>query len=76
MYVNVGALRQSSRAIYAVTELDPKLIRGIRPRPAEIQSANPQAGLDDLTHAQTLANELGNEEEQGHILQAMGVAYS
>ena len=40
------------------------------------KAATRKPASDDLTHAQTLANELGNEEEKAKILQAMGVAYS
>ncbi len=77
MYEKIGAYDKALTQFTKVVELDPKRISGIRAKGrAQIESGNPQAGLDDLTHAQTLANELGNEEEKAEILQAMGVAYS
>ncbi len=77
MYEKVGEYDKALAQFTKVVELDPKRINGIRAKGrAEIESGNAQAGLDDLTHAQTLANELGNEEEKGEIFQAMGVAYS
>ena len=77
MYEKTGAYDKALAEFTRVLELDPKRINGIRAKGrAEIEGGNAQAGLEDLTHAQTLANELGNEEEKAEILQAMGVAYS
>jgi serine/threonine protein kinase/tetratricopeptide (TPR) repeat protein len=77
MYEKVGAYDKALAQFTKVVELDPKRVNGILAKGrAEIESGNAQAGLDDLTHAQTLANELGNEEDKADILQAMGVAYS
>jgi serine/threonine protein kinase/tetratricopeptide (TPR) repeat protein len=77
MYEKVGAYDKALAQFTKVVELDPKRVNGILAKGrAEIESGNAQAGLDDLTHAQTLANELGNEEDRADILQAMGVAYS
>lgn len=42
----------------------------------EIESGNPQAGLDFLTRALPLAIQLDNTEEKAAILQATGIAYA
>ena len=41
----------------------------------EIKAGNPQAGLDYLNPAYSLATQLDSEEVKGSVLQAMGVAY-
>jgi eukaryotic-like serine/threonine-protein kinase len=41
----------------------------------EVVSGNPQAGLDPLNQALTLAIEVDNKEQRAQILQAIGVAY-
>ena len=77
MYEKVGAYDKALAQFTRVVELDPKRVNGILAKGrAEIESGNAQAGLDDLTHALTLAKELDNEENKADILQAMGVAFS
>ena len=42
----------------------------------EIESGNPQASLDPLNHALSLAIQVDNQEQKGTILHALGIAYS
>ena len=42
----------------------------------EIESGNPQASLDPLNRALSLAIQVDNQEQKGTILQALGIAYS
>jgi serine/threonine protein kinase len=42
----------------------------------EIVSGNPQASLDPLNRALSLAIQVDNQEQKGTILQALGIAYS
>jgi eukaryotic-like serine/threonine-protein kinase len=67
-----------SRAEYTkVLTLDPKRVDAlIGIGRVEINSGNPQKGLEYLTRAQALAVEFGNDEEKAQILQATGVAYA
>src|SRR5262249_28644232 len=41
----------------------------------DVESGNPQKGLESLTRAQSLAIELGDDPERAQVLQAIGVAY-
>jgi eukaryotic-like serine/threonine-protein kinase len=41
-----------------------------------IKSGNPQASLDPLSHALSLAIQVDNQEQKALILQAMGIAYT
>ncbi len=57
--------------------LDPKRVDALLAiGRVEIDSGNPQKGLEYLTGAQAMAIESGNDEERAEILQAMGVAYA
>ncbi len=42
----------------------------------DIEAGNPQAGLEFLNRAQSMAIEVGNDEQKAQILQAIGMAYS
>jgi eukaryotic-like serine/threonine-protein kinase len=60
-----------------VTELDPKRIDGqLALGRVKIESGDTQGGIEDLTKAQSLAVELGDDAERAQVLQAMGVAYA
>jgi eukaryotic-like serine/threonine-protein kinase len=60
-----------------VAELDPKRIEGLLALGrVKIESGDTQGGIEDLTRAQSLAIELGDDAERAQVLQAMGVAYS
>jgi eukaryotic-like serine/threonine-protein kinase len=41
----------------------------------EVQNGRPQAGLDPLNRALSLAVELGNDEQKAQVLQILGIAY-
>jgi tetratricopeptide (TPR) repeat protein/predicted Ser/Thr protein kinase len=59
-----------------VLSLDPKRVDALLASGrVTIESGNAQGGLEFLTRAQGMAIELGDEEERGQILQAMGIAY-
>jgi serine/threonine protein kinase/tetratricopeptide (TPR) repeat protein len=74
---NTGAFDEARQNFSRVLTLDPKRVDGLLAMGrVEIESGNAQSGLEYLTRAQSMAIELGNEEEMAQILQAMGVAYS
>jgi tetratricopeptide (TPR) repeat protein len=59
-----------------VLTLDPKRVDALLATGrVNIESGNVQGGLEFLTRAQGMAIELGDQEERGQILQAMGIAY-
>lgn len=59
-----------------VVALDPKRIEGLLALGrVEIESDNVQAGIDQLTKAQAMAIEVGDDAERAQIAQALGVAY-
>ena len=60
-----------------VTELDPKRIEALLALGrVKIESGDTQGGIEELTKAQSLAIELGDDAERAQVLQAMGVGYS
>ena len=60
-----------------VLTLDPKRVNALlQIGRVEIDSGNPQKGLEYLTRAQALAVEFGNDEERSKILHAIGWAYA
>jgi eukaryotic-like serine/threonine-protein kinase len=73
-----SSLYDKAREEYTkVLTLDPKRVDtllGIGR--VEVDTGNPQKGLEYLTRAQALAVEFGNDEERAQILQTMGVAYA
>ena len=76
-YENTGAYDKAKEMFLKVVELDPKRIAGLRALGrVQIESGNPQAGLEYLTRAQALSIELQDDAERAQILQAMGVAYA
>jgi eukaryotic-like serine/threonine-protein kinase len=74
---NTGAFDQARATFANVLKLDPKRVDGLLAMGrVEIEAGDAQAGLDYLNRAQSMAIELGNDEEKAQILQAIGVAYS
>ena len=74
---NSGAFDQARETFANVLKLDPKRVDGLLAMGrVEIEAGDAQAGLDYLNRAQSMAIELGNDEEKAQILQAIGVAYS
>ena len=66
-----------ARAQYAkVLKNDPKnLMALLQTGWLEVQNGKPQAGLDPLNRALSLAIEVDNEEQKAQVLQALGIAY-
>jgi eukaryotic-like serine/threonine-protein kinase len=59
-----------------VVELDPKQVEGLLALGrVKIEAGDTQGGIEDLTRAQSLAVELGDDAERAQVLQAMGVGY-
>ncbi len=72
-----GAFDQARSTFTNVLKLDPKRVDGLLAMGrVEIEAGDAQSGLDYLNRAQSMAIELGNDEEKAQILQAVGVAYS
>jgi serine/threonine protein kinase/tetratricopeptide (TPR) repeat protein len=66
-----------ARAQYAkVLKNDPKnLMALVQTGWVEVQDGKPQAGLDPLNRALSLAIELDNDEQRAQVLQIIGIAY-
>ena len=77
LYEKEGNLDESKKHLAKVLASDPKNIRALRfSGRVEIEAGNPQAALEPLNKALSLATLSGNQEEKGSILQAIGIAYS
>ena len=73
---NHGNLPDALRSYRKVLAGDPKDLEALLGvGRAEIKSGNPQASLDPLNRALSLAVELNNPQGKGNALQAIGVAY-
>jgi tetratricopeptide (TPR) repeat protein len=76
-YESAGSYDKANEAFSKVVNLDPKRIEGLLALGrVQIESGNPQSGLEFLTRAQALAIELRDEPGRAQVLQAMGVAYA
>ena len=76
-YENTGDYEKARDMFAKVVDLDPKRVAGLLAMGrVQIESGNPQAGLDFLSRGLALAIENQDEAEHAQILQAMGVAYS
>lgn len=74
---NSGAYDKSKESFARVLTLDPKRVDAqLAMGRVNIEAGNPQAGLEFLNHAQSMAIEVGNDEQKAQILQAIGMAYS
>jgi tetratricopeptide (TPR) repeat protein/predicted Ser/Thr protein kinase len=74
---SAGSFDKAHDTFAKVLTLDPKRVDGLLAMGrVEIERGNDQSGLDYLNRAQSMAIELGNDEEKAQILQAIGIAYS
>jgi eukaryotic-like serine/threonine-protein kinase len=74
---SAGSFDKARETFNRVLTLDPKRVDGLLAMGrVEIEAGNAQSGLDFLNRAQSMAIELGNDEEKAQILQAIGIAYS
>jgi len=72
-----GSFDKARESFSKALTLDPKRVDGLLAMGrVEIESGDAQSGLDFLNKAQSMAIELGNDEEKAQILQAIGVAYT
>jgi eukaryotic-like serine/threonine-protein kinase len=77
LYWKSSAYDKAREEYTKVLTLDPKRVDALLAiGRAEVDSGNPQKGLEYFTRAQPLAVEFGNDEERAQILQATGVAYT
>lgn len=76
-YENTGDYEKAKEQFGKVVELDPKRVSAlVAMGRVQIESGNPQAGLDFLSRALPLTIEAQDEAGRAQILQAMGVGYS
>ncbi len=77
LYWKSSAYDKAREEYTKVLTLDPKRVDVLLAiGRAEVDSGDPQKGLEYFTRAQPLAVEFGNDEERAQILQATGVAYT
>jgi serine/threonine protein kinase/tetratricopeptide (TPR) repeat protein len=77
LYEKSSAYDKAREEYTKVLTLDPKRVDALLAiGRVEVDSGNPQKGLEYLTRAQALAVEFGNDEERSQILQAIGAAYA
>ena len=77
LYEQSSAYDKARDAFTRVLSLDSKRVLGLLELgKVEIESGDPQKGLEYLTRAQAMAIESGNDEERSDILQSMGGAYA
>ncbi|MGB2633868.1 MAG: tetratricopeptide repeat protein [Candidatus Acidiferrum sp.] len=76
LYLDTGQF-DKARAEYArVLKNDPRnLTAQLQTGWLEVQDGKPQAGLEPLNRAMSLAIELDNDEQKAQVFQALGVAY-
>ena len=76
LYLDTGEF-DKARAQYAkVLKNDPKNLTALLQTGwLEVQDGKPQAGLEPLNRAMSLAIELDNDEQKAQVFQALGVAY-
>ena len=76
LYEQNGALDEARQHFSKVVELDPKFVGGLLALGrVEIKQGNPQASIEHLDNALSLATQLDNEEARANIQQAIGIAY-
>jgi tetratricopeptide (TPR) repeat protein len=77
LYIGKGNYDEAKKYLAKVLAVDPKNLRALRTSGrVEIESNNPQAALEPLNKALSLATVSGNDEEKGAVLFALGVAYN
>jgi len=76
LYLDVGDLEKARSHYSKVLKADPKNLDAlIQTGWLEVESGSPQAGLDPLNRALSLAVEVDNQEQKAQVLQAIGMAY-
>ncbi len=76
LYEDQGDYAKARSHFAKVLSADPKNLNALLANGwLEVVSGTPQAGLDPLSQALTLAIEVDNKEQRAQILQAIGVAY-
>jgi tetratricopeptide (TPR) repeat protein len=76
LYEKTGKFDEAKKRLAKVLATDPKNIKALRTSgEVEILSSNPQAALDPLAKALSLATLSGNDEEKGRVLYAIAMAY-
>lgn len=76
LYEDQGDYAKARPHFAKVLSADPKNLSALLATGwLEVVSGNPQAGLDPLNQALTVAIEVDNKEQKAQILQAIGVAY-
>jgi eukaryotic-like serine/threonine-protein kinase len=76
LYEDASNYNEARKHLAKVRAADPKNVTALLASGrVEIRAGNPQAGLDYLNPAYSLAMQLDNEEVKASIEQAMGVAY-
>jgi tetratricopeptide (TPR) repeat protein/predicted Ser/Thr protein kinase len=76
LYEGHGDLSEALKHYQKVLAADPKDLAGLLAvGRVQIKSGNPQASLDPLNRALSLAVELNNQQGKANVLQAIGIAY-
>ncbi len=76
LYEDTGSFDKAREDFAKVLKADPKnVVVLFAMGRVQVEAGNPQAGLDDLNRALTLAIEFENQEQRALILQVLGVAY-
>jgi serine/threonine protein kinase/Tfp pilus assembly protein PilF len=76
LYEETGAYQKAREHYAAVLKADPQSVEALwKMGCVEIESDNPQGSLDYLNRGLSLSIELGNDEKEALILQAIGNAY-
>jgi serine/threonine protein kinase/tetratricopeptide (TPR) repeat protein len=76
LYETVGLFDQAREHYLKLLSRDPNYVEALfGVGQTELRRGNPQASLEYLTRAQTLAVQLGNDEARANVLNAIGTAY-
>ena len=76
LYLDTSQFDKARAQFAKVLKNDPKnLMALLQTGWLEVQNGKPQAGLDPLNRALSLAIEVDNEEQKAQVLQVIGIAY-
>src|SRR5262249_53160416 len=76
LYEQTGQLDKAQEQFQRVVELDPKYVEGLTAvGRVTILRGDPQASLQPLNNALSLAIQLNKDVARGNVLQAIGIAY-
>ncbi len=76
LYLDTSDFDKARAQFAKVLKNDPKnLMALLQTGWLEVQNGKPQAGLDPLNRAMSLAIEVDNEEQKAQVLQMLGIAY-